>query len=575
MNQISSSRHVLLIEDDVVDHIIISRALEEYKDAHFICEHVRMLADIPNIIEQNKFDIIISDMDLPDSNGLDTIRSLIGMVGQIPVIVLSGSEDKTLATESVQVGAQDFIPKRYVDDTGLIVRSVTHAIERNQLRLGLEKTRDQAYFLAHYDQTTKLPNRVLFLEKLNYSTAHAARTGNKVSLCFIDLDGFKLVNDTIGHDAGDEVLRCVSKRMKSLLRESDLIARIGGDEFVVLLHNIHNQNDLNTVTQKLIQTINEPIEYDGKFSSVGASIGVATYPSHADSAECLLKHADLAMYHAKHNGKNQSCIFTNDLLKEKDKNLSLQSKLLTALEQPDKYFALFYQPRVALEDESIHSVEALIRWRDEELGFIAPDQFIPLAENLNIIHKIDQWVIEQACKKIVDWQAIKKKIRVGINISGQSFNSKGFVSNVVEPLLNAYNITGELLEIEITESILLEDLDNVYQQLLKLKNLGITIAIDDFGTGFSSLGYLSKLPIDTLKIDGSFICDANSDHSDQIVLKAIVALGKALELTVVAECIETESQRLYLKSLHCTEGQGYFWTKPIENWQPIRHTSRK
>ncbi len=575
MNQISSSRHVLLIEDDVVDHTIISRALEEYKDTHFICQHAQVLADIPGMLEQNNFDIIISDMDLPDSSGLDTVRALIKMVGQTPIIVLSGNEDKALAAESVHVGAQDFIPKRYVDDTGLIVRSVAHAIERNQLRLGLEKTRDQAYFLAHYDQTTKLPNRVLFLEKLNYATAYASRAGKKVSLCFIDLDGFKLINDTLGHDAGDEVLRCVGKRMKSLLRESDFVARIGGDEFVLILHDINNQNDLNTVTQKIIQSINKAIEYDGKVCNVGASIGVASYPNHADNAECLLKYADLAMYYAKHNGKNQSHIFTINLLKEKDKNLSLQAKLLSALEQPDQHFTLFYQPRVALEDETIYSVEALIRWRNKDSGFIRPDQFIPLAENLNIIHKIDQWVIEQACKKIVDWKALKKKIRVGINISGQSFNNKDFVCSVIEPLLNSYNITGELLEIEITESILLEDLENVHKQLIKLKNLGITIAIDDFGSGFSSLGYLSKLPIDTLKIDGSFICDANSNHSDKIVLKAIVALGQALELTVVAECIETESQRLYLKSLNCNEGQGYFWTKPIENWQPIKRFPKK
>jgi len=186
MNQAPWSRHVLLIEDDAVDYITISRALQEYKDTHFACKHIQALADLPKALKKNTFDIIISDMDLPDSNGIDTVRSLVKIVGQTPVIVLSGNENKTLAVESIQMGAQDFIPKRYVGDTGLIVRSVNHAIERNQLRLGLEKTRDQAYFLAHYDQITKLPNRVLFLEKLNYATAHAARIASKVSLCFID-----------------------------------------------------------------------------------------------------------------------------------------------------------------------------------------------------------------------------------------------------------------------------------------------------------------------------------------------------------------------------------------------------
>lgn len=571
MTETASTRSVLLIEDDVVDHIIISRGLKQYKETEFICMHARQIADVAPLLESNDFDIIISDMDLPDSRGLDTIHSLKDIVGRTPFIVLSGSEDETLATESVQVGAQDFIPKRYIEDTGLIVRSMAHAIERNQLRVGLEKTRDQASFLAHYDQITKLPNRVLFLERLNYSIRYAARSKEKVSLCFVDLDGFKTINDTIGHDAGDEVLRCIGQRMKSLLRESDLVARIGGDEFVVILNNVKSEPNLRSVAKKLIESINEPIEYDAEFCKVGASIGIATYPNHADTAECLLKYADLAMYYAKNNGKNQARLFTHELIEEKDKGISQQTELYRAIERPDEHFKLFYQPRVKLEKETIGSVEALVRWQHPTLGIIRPDQFIPIAEKLDIISQIDEWVLEAACKKIAALKALKTKMRVGINISGKSFNNQNFVSSVIEPLLDKYNVNGELLEIEIKEIILLEDFDEIYKQLIKLKNLGISIAIDGFGTGFSSLGYLSKLPIDTLKIDGSFICDANSDHSDQILLKSIVALGQALELVVVAEGIETESQCQYLKSLNCNEGQGYFWCKPTDNWDSIKN----
>lgn len=571
MTEIASTRSVLLIEDDVVDHIIITRGLKQYKETEFICMHARQIADVASLLESNDFDIIISDMDFPDSRGLDTIHSLKDIVGRIPFIVLSGSEDETLATESIQVGAQDFISKRYIDDTGLIVRSMNHAIERNQLRVGLEKTRDKAHFLAHYDQITKLPNRVLFLERLNYSIRYAARSKEKVSLCFIDLDGFKSINDTIGHDAGDEVLRCVGQRMKSFLRESDLVARIGGDEFVVILNNVKSEPNLRLVAQKLIESINEPIEYDAEFCNVGASIGIATYPNHADSAEGLLKYADLAMYYAKNNGKNQARLFTHELIEKKDTGISQQTELYRAIEKPDEHFKLFYQPRMDLKQETICSVEALIHWQHPTLGLIGPDQFIPIAEKLDIISRIDEWVVEATCKKMVALKVLKTKMRVGINISGKSFNNKCFVSSVIKPLLDKYNVNGELLEIEIKEIILLEDFDEIYKQLIKLKNLGISIAIDGIGTGVSSLDYLSKLPIDTLKIDDSFICDTNSDHSDQILLKSIIALGQALDLVVVAKGIETESQLHHLKSVNCNKGQGYFWNKTIDNWDTIEN----
>jgi diguanylate cyclase (GGDEF)-like protein len=571
MTEIASTRSVLLIEDDVVDHIIITRGLKQYKETEFICIHAWQIADVAPLLESNDFDIIISDMDLPDSRGLDTIHSLKDIVGRVPFIVLSGSEDATLATESIQVGAQDFISKRYIEDTGLIVRSMTHAIERNQLRVGLEETRDKAHFLAHYDQITKLPNRVLFLERLNYSIRYAARSKEKVSLCFIDLDGFKSINDTIGHDAGDEVLRCVGQRMNSLVRESDLVARIGGDEFVVILNNVKSEPNLRLVAQKLIESINEPIEYDAEFCNVGASIGIATYPNNADSAEGLLKYADLAMYYAKNNGKNQARLFTHELIEKKDKGISQQTELYRALEQPDEHFKLFYQPRIDLKQETICSVEALIRWHHPTLGLIGPEQFIPIAEKLDIISRIDEWVVEATCKKMVALKALKTKMRVGINISGKSFNNKSFVSSVIEPLLDKYNINGELLEIEIKEIILLEDFDEIYKQLIKLKNLGISIAIDGIGTGFSSLDYLSKLPIDTLKIDKSFICDTNSDHSDQILLKSIIGLGQALDLVVVAKGIETESQLHHLKSVNCNKGQGHFWSIAMENWDSIKN----
>ncbi|MDA9004129.1 EAL domain-containing protein, partial [bacterium] len=249
--------------------------------------------------------------------------------------------------------------------------------------------------------------------------------------------------------------------------------------------------------------------------------------------------------------------------------------LRSALHDPESNFTLSYQPRVNLVDGKIHSVEALIRWNQEKSGNISPSVFIPLAENLGLIEQIDEWVIEASCKKMADWTVIDPNIRIGINISGRSFNRQDFVNNVIEKMLKKYHLDGKNFEIEITEGILIDNMEQVRNQLVKLKILGITIAIDDFGTGFSSLSYLNTLPIDTLKIDGRFMCDDESQHSDQTVLKAIVALGKALELKVVAECIETESQRKYLKSLDCHEGQGFLWGQPSTEWMPLDNKKMK
>lgn len=563
----SKKRLALLIEDDEVERRSILRAITNHS-VPYQFESARTLSDAQILLSQKTYDIIVTDYNLPDSNGLDTIRALMSMPGKIPIVVLSGINDDKIALAAVHHGAQDFIPKDYINDIGLITRTLHHAIERHQLRINLEVTRDRERFLAQYDQCTALPNRLLFLDRLGQTVVRSQRQQVKFALCFLDLDRFKEINDSLGHFVGDEVLCCVSKRMKDSLRESDTVARYGGDEFTLILDNMSRAQNIYKVAGKIIDAVNKPIMVGEHSCSVGASIGVAFYPRHGHSPEILIKHADMAMYDAKAQGRNQVQIFSQKLFEKKRDFFSREKALREALLDPDSHFKLHFQPKVDLQDGQIRSVEALIRWNHPVIGNITPDQFIPLSEDLGVIDQIDEWVLEAACRQSLRWENANLSIRIAINISSRSLNRTDFVSGMVAPMLKKYDIDGKNIEIEITESMLLDDTKQVHDQLILLKSLNVAVAIDDFGTGFSSLSYLNQFPIDTLKIDGSFVCDSSGSYSEQALLKAIIALGDALGLNVVAECVETEAQMHFLQELRCHEGQGYYWGKPSAEWHP-------
>lgn len=567
MDYKTQTYHVLIIEDDSVDYRSIRRALEK-SSVDFQYDRVVLLAEAKKQLQNKQYDVVIADMHLPDSSGLNTITTLINLVGNIPIVVLSNDESDSIALEAVHAGAQEFIPKQYISDTKLIHRTLLHAFERHQLKLGLESVRDRERYLAHYDQCTSLPNRLLFLDRINQAIIQAKRHNNKFMLFFIDLDRFKNVNDSIGHSAGDEVLRCVGERMKSLVRSSDTVARFGGDEFVIILQRSDNVKAMDRLARKLIAEINKPITYGKQSCRVGASIGVASYPEHGSTPEVLVKNADRAMYESKTNGRNQVHFCTKELLERQTEIFSIENALRHALHTPDQNFQLHYQPRVELSTGNIYSVEAFIRWIHPKLGNIPPSQFIPLAEEVGLIEQIDEWTLEIACKQIKQWHTLHEKIQVGVNISSRSLNRKDFVNRVVQPLLEKYEVSGHSLELEVTENILLANTNTVRNCLNELKALGLSLAIDNFGTGFSSLRHLNTLPIDILKIDGSFICDKNSTESDKVLLKAIVTLGKALSMKVIAKSVETKEQRQYLTELKCDEGQGFYWYKPSAEWLP-------
>lgn len=568
-NLLEDQHHILLIEDDDIDRKLIKRALNYVRDIRFIFSSAANIHEALQYLDHNQYDIIVTDLKLPDSSNMETVNSLLSHHKKIPIVILSGINDESLALSAVHAGVEDFIPKQYIGDQNLIVRTIRHAMERHNLKIGLELTRERERYLAHYDQVTTLPNRLLFLDRIFQAVVQAKRTQEPFALCFLDLDRFKIINDTLGHGIGDAVLKVIGERLLQCVRNSDTVARLGGDEFTIILRNASDTEKLKKITQNIIDEINMPIITGRHKCNVGASIGIACFPEHGETTEQLLKNADMAMYEAKHKGRNQFHFFSDNLSEISNKNYELETALRDAIYRPPCQFALHYQPKVNLITQEINSVEALLRWQSPILGNIPPDQFIPLAEDTGLIAKVDEWVLKQACKQLYLWKkAGLKPTTIAINVSGRSFNDETFLNSAVIPMLEKYQTNGTGIEIEITERVLLTDLEQTQRRLIQLKGLGFNIAIDDFGTGFSSLSYLSKLPIDTLKVDGAFICDDKSSKKEQAVLKAIIDLGKALEVNVVAECVETDNQLKLLKQLHCDEGQGWLWGKPSVDWQP-------
>ena len=414
--------------------------------------------------------------------------------------------------------------------------------------------------LAYYDSLTKLPNRLSLLERLKIAIDRAQRKNNKIAVLFIDIDRFKTVNDSLGHDAGDQLIIHVAKCLQACLRNDDSIHRFGGDEFVAILQDITDPSYINHVTKRMLRSLHTPVYIDAHevFSSV--CIGVALYPDDDKHGYNLLKYADAAMYHAKEHGGNRYQFYNEELTKRVKNRLSMEARLRHALERNE--FQLYYQPIFNIKNQQPVGVEALIRWQDPERGLIMPDDFIPIAEETGLIVSIGDWVLEQACKQTKEWESQGLgQLLIAINISSIQFDHNKLYFSVMSALSNA-DLAAQQLELEITEGIFLNITDEVRDTLDKLTNNGVKLSIDDFGTGYSSLSYLKQLPINTLKIDRSFIMNIPEDKDDTQIASTIITMAHGLGIDVVAEGIETEEQLKYLNTLNCARGQGYYLAKP-------------
>jgi diguanylate cyclase (GGDEF)-like protein/PAS domain S-box-containing protein len=420
---------------------------------------------------------------------------------------------------------------------------------------------DQVQYLAYYDSLTGLPNRALLKDRVVNALAGAVRRNEKVAILFLDLDRFKIINDSLGHSYGDLLLKEVATRLKRLARKEDTVARVGGDEFLIVLTAVKDEADVAIAAERIGRELENEFVILGHTFKVTCSIGISIFPEHGLDEEALIKNADAAMYCAKDNGRYTYRFFTDDMNAQVLERLVLENELRTALERGELF--LMYQPQINLMSRTIIGFESLLRWQHPRQGLVPPNRFIPVAENSGLILPIGEWVLRTSCAQARAWQDAGLHVpSIAVNVSAIQFRQEGFC-NMVRAVLQDTGLAPESLELELTESLLLSSGESIFALLEELKNMGVNLAIDDFGTGYSSLSYLKQFPVGKLKIDGSFIKNVERNSDDAAITSAIIDMGKALNLKVIAECVETEMQMLFLQGRGCDEVQGYFFSKPL------------
>jgi diguanylate cyclase (GGDEF)-like protein len=453
--------------------------------------------------------------------------------------------------------ARDRLEQRVAERTMALGR----ANEELESEIAERRLADQRVMhMAHHDALTALPNRALLTDRVEQAIAHATRSGNKVALLFLDLDRFKNVNDSLGHGVGDDLLQAVALRLKGCLRAEDTAARLGGDEFIIALPDVGDAAEPARVAARILAELARPFEVSGHQLPAEASIGISMYPGDGDCAQTLLRNADTAMYHAKESGRGNYQFFSQQMNERVNRRLSTETRMRRALEQEE--FVLHYQPLIDLGTGRVTGAEALLRWPQPDHHIVSPADFIPVAEETGLIVPLGEWVLRQACAQARAWQAQAPGLRIAVNLSPRQFRQKDLVTTVAQVLRDT-GLAPHLLELELTEGMLMHHADDTVHTLARLGEMGVHLAIDDFGTGYSSLSYLKRFPIDTLKIDRSFVKDLHDGHDDAAIVKAIVAMARGLGLGVVAEGVETEAQARYLRSLACDMAQGFHFGRPM------------
>ena len=453
------------------------------------------------------------------------------------------------------------IPSFNSDEIGDLAKNFKHMIsELNSYHIELNKQKSALSYQASYDSLTNLPNRTLFQDRLKQSIHKCSRQNEKFALFFIDLDKFKDVNDTYGHEYGDKLLVKVAKRLNSIIRDDDTLARLGGDEFIVIMNNLKEFHMASVLAQKILDILEVPVEVDGEELFVSCSIGISLYPQDSRSETELLKFADIAMYRSKRDGRATYHFYVEEMTQEVMMRSNMQSKIRNALEQ--KEFIVHYQPQYNIEYDKLTGLEALVRWQDGEKGLVLPDEFLPFAEEFGMIIGINRQVMHMAMMQAKAWHNEGLYFgRVSINISIEQIEDKNFVG-LIQSLLYSTKCNPNWITLELTEGQIMKNPKTAIAVLEQLNSLGIMIAVDDFGTGYSSLSYLKHLPISELKIDRSFIMDISHNEDDMAIVDAIIAISKSLKLDLIAEGVETEEQKEFLLSRGCKKVQGYLYARP-------------
>ncbi|HEU4779889.1 MAG TPA: EAL domain-containing protein [Steroidobacteraceae bacterium] len=686
----SNNRRILLVQEIAADARAVRDALSNSGPYALNVEWVRRCSEAIGLLTGDAargaegFAAVLVDLFLPDSSGLETFARLFKAAPQVPILVLSSSQNEPIARQAVQQGAQDYLLKGRLDSyllpkaLGSMIDRAAHAEalfeekERAQVTLnsigdavmscdvstrvtylnkvaerltgwtgerasgrpieevfhimdaatratipnpmamairedrtvmlapnsilrrgdGVEAaiedsvapihdrhgrvtgavmvfhdvstTRALSLNLAHqaqHDSLTDLPNRLLLDDRLTHAMVAARRHDMKLAVLYLDLDRFKKVNDSLGHNIGDRLLQTIAQRLLGCVRGSDTVSRQGGDEFVILLSELADGQDAAVSAEKVLRTLSVPVDIDGHHLHVSASIGIAIYPEDGDDAVTLLKHADFAMYHAKDCGRSNFQFFREDMNVRALERQSVESGLHQALERNE--LTLYYQPIVDLWSGAATGIEALVRWRHPHRGLLLPQHFVPIAEECGLILPIGRWVLREACRQNRAWQdAGLSPMRITVNVSAVELRNKNFVEGVRQCLAET-GLAAQHLELELTETFLMQDSASTALVLNALKEVGVQLALDDFGTGYSSLSHLKGFPIDTMKIDLAFVSEINTNPNDASIVRAMIGLGRSLNIRVVAEGVETAEQLARLQEQQCPEGQGYFFSRPV------------
>jgi len=678
----NTTNGLLLIEGDMADATRIMEALTKPGQPHI--EWVQSLAKGLQRLKQHGIAAILLNLFLPDGRGIDTFDKVLAAAGNIPILVLCGSNNESIGKLAVERGAHDFLLKDHLDSYSL-TRAVASMFERgitedalfvekeraevtlnsigdavlstdiagnvtylnsvaecmtgwskaeavgrplaevfniidgatrersdNPMSLAVRENKTvtltancilirrdgyespiedsaapihdrggnitgavivfhdvsaarrmslQLSHLAQHDSLTDLPNRLLLKDRLQQAITMAKRHGYRIAVLFMDLDRFKHINDSLGHVIGDQLLKAVAARLESCVRESDTVGRQGGDEFVVVLSELDAAENAGIGAAKLLAALTLAYHIGPHDVIVPVSIGVSIYPDDSEDAETLVNNADTAMYHAKENGRNNYQFFKQEMNIRATERQFIESSLRVALER--KEFSLHYQPKIDLITGAITGVEALLRWKHPERGFIPPAQFVPIAEDTGLILPIGHWVLREACRQSREWlDAGFPPVPMAVNISAVEFRSKDFVENV-RAILKESRLDPHCLELELTESVLMKHAESTVSMLKALKEIGVQLTVDDFGTGYSSLSYLRQFPIDALKVDQSFVHEISSCADDAVIVSAVISMGNSLKKRVIAEGVETREQLDFLTAEGCEEAQGYYFNRPM------------
>ena len=533
---------VLVVDDDAFSRAVVSKKFAKLSDVVEAEDGCDALAHL----QTAHFDLAIVDLEMPNCDGFDLIKSIRAhqTLKHIPIIVLTGNESRGAIEGALSAGATSFLLKPL--DWSAFGEHIRHVLQLAH----------RAGHMAVHDNLTGLPNRVLLNERLEQALGRAKRDEIVVTH-ILDLDHFKHVNDTLGHPVGDKLLQMVSKRLRTLVRETDTVARMGGDEFAIVQAPLVRASDAETLALRVIEAVSKPYEIDGHQVIIGVSIGIAVGPLDAASPERLMRNADLALYQAKGAGRGTFRFFEPEMDAQMQARRTLENDLRKALTAGE--FELYYQPIVNLASNDICGFEALIRWHHPQKGIVAPDAFIPLAEEIGLIVPIGEWAIREACGTAAKWPG---HLKIAVNISSAQFRHPGIVQ-VVMSALSASGMPARRLELEITETAHLVDNQATLAVLHQLRNLGVCIATDDFGTGYSSLSYLQSFPFDKIKIDCSFVKDITESAASLNIVRAVVVLANGLGIPATAEGVENEAQLDSVRSEGCTEMQGFLLSEPL------------